>query len=194
MASGPISSWEIDGETVSDFIFLGLQNHWDGDSVQLSSVTQLCPTLCDPMNLSMPGLPVHHQLLCLCCALLTLCCACVNEWHALREASEEPCSAVPWLSHTVYARNLSGVYTDLPMSRGTQCLLREPTRNGQCVWTELSFLSQTFWSLWPLPNYLGIRSINLIYRIIDFQGTCDLYCHCVLLLRSQTWIGSQESA
>ena len=32
-------------------------------SVQLSSVTQLCPTLCDSMNCSMPGLPVHHQLL-----------------------------------------------------------------------------------------------------------------------------------
>ena len=31
-------------------------------SVQFSSVAQLCPTLCDPMNLSMPGLPVHHQL------------------------------------------------------------------------------------------------------------------------------------
>ena len=29
---------------------------------QFSSVTQLCPTLCDPMNHSMPGLPVHHQL------------------------------------------------------------------------------------------------------------------------------------
>ena len=27
MAHGPIASWEIDGETVSDFIFLGLQNH-----------------------------------------------------------------------------------------------------------------------------------------------------------------------
>ena len=32
------------------------------DSVQFSSVTQLCPTLCDPMNHSTPGLPVHHQL------------------------------------------------------------------------------------------------------------------------------------
>ena len=31
-------------------------------SVQFSSVTQSCPTLCDPMNGSMPGLPVHHQL------------------------------------------------------------------------------------------------------------------------------------
>ena len=32
-------------------------------SVQFSSVAQSCLTLCDPMNHSMPGLPVHHQLL-----------------------------------------------------------------------------------------------------------------------------------
>ena len=31
-------------------------------SVQFSSVTQSCPTLCDPMTCSTPGLPVHHQL------------------------------------------------------------------------------------------------------------------------------------
>ena len=31
-------------------------------SVQFSSVAQPCPTLCDPMNRSTPGLPVHHQL------------------------------------------------------------------------------------------------------------------------------------
>ena len=31
-------------------------------SDQIRSVAQSCPTLCDPMNHSMPGLPVHHQL------------------------------------------------------------------------------------------------------------------------------------
>ena len=31
-------------------------------SVQFSSVAQSCPTPCDPMNCSTPGLPVHHQL------------------------------------------------------------------------------------------------------------------------------------
>ena len=30
--------------------------------VQFSSVAQSCPTLCDPMNRSTPGIPVHHQL------------------------------------------------------------------------------------------------------------------------------------
>jgi len=31
-------------------------------SVQFNSVAQLCPALCDPINRSTPGLPVHHQL------------------------------------------------------------------------------------------------------------------------------------
>ena len=30
--------------------------------IQFSSVAQSCPTLCDPINRSTPGLPVHHQL------------------------------------------------------------------------------------------------------------------------------------
>ena len=83
MACGPITSWEIDGETVetvSDFMFWGSKITADGDCsheikrhlllgrkvttnlVQFSSVAQLCPILCDPMNASTPGLPVHHQL------------------------------------------------------------------------------------------------------------------------------------
>ena len=32
------------------------------ENVQFSSVAQSCSTLCDPMNCSMPGLPVYHQL------------------------------------------------------------------------------------------------------------------------------------
>ena len=39
-----------------------LYNNMNQLSVQFSSVAQSCPTLCDPMNRSTPGLPVHHQL------------------------------------------------------------------------------------------------------------------------------------
>ena len=35
---------------------------WECKMVQFSSVAQSCPSLCDPMNRSTPGLPVHHQL------------------------------------------------------------------------------------------------------------------------------------
>ena len=43
------------------FILCETQNKFY-HSVQFSSVAQLCPTLCDSMNRSTPGLPVHHQL------------------------------------------------------------------------------------------------------------------------------------
>ena len=67
-------------ETVTDFNFGGSKVTADGDCsheikrhlllerkvmtnlVQFSSVTLSCPTLCDPMDCSTPGLPLHHQL------------------------------------------------------------------------------------------------------------------------------------
>ena len=79
-ASGAITSWQIDGETVSEFIFGGSKITADAECsheikrclllgrkvmtnlAQFSSVAQSCPTLCDLMNCSTPGLPVHHQL------------------------------------------------------------------------------------------------------------------------------------
>ena len=84
MVFGSKTEWQTDGgkvETVRDFIFLGSKITADSDccheskrrlllgrktitnlSAQFSSVTQSCLTLCNPMNRSMPGLPVHHQL------------------------------------------------------------------------------------------------------------------------------------
>ena len=40
----------------------GLREGVDAPSAQFSSVAQSCPTLCNLMNRSTPGLPVHHQL------------------------------------------------------------------------------------------------------------------------------------
>ena len=47
------------GDTQQIAIEEWVQNY----KLQSSSVTQSCPTLCDPMDCSMPDLPVHHQLL-----------------------------------------------------------------------------------------------------------------------------------
>ena len=46
-----------------DIYFCFIENTKAFDCVQLSSVAQSCPTLCDPMNCSTPGLPVDHHLL-----------------------------------------------------------------------------------------------------------------------------------
>ena len=48
---------------VTQIISCGMHQGCTYKHVQFSSVAQSCPTLCDPMNRSTPGLPVHHQLL-----------------------------------------------------------------------------------------------------------------------------------
>ena len=44
------------------YYFLVSKRVFDTSSDQIRSVAHSCPTLCDPMNRSTPGLPVHHQL------------------------------------------------------------------------------------------------------------------------------------
>ena len=60
---------EVLGQTINHSSFsrpLFFRVEWKKAHIHeshFSSVTQSCPTLCDPMNCSTPGLPVHHQLL-----------------------------------------------------------------------------------------------------------------------------------
>ena len=49
-------------EVMAKLFPLSSTNNSYFSSVQFSSATQLCLTLCSPMNRSTPGLPVHHQL------------------------------------------------------------------------------------------------------------------------------------
>ena len=51
--------YDINSKFSSYNLFFLIMN---GCSDQIRSVAQSCPTLCDPMNRSTPGLPVHHQL------------------------------------------------------------------------------------------------------------------------------------
>ena len=68
MKLAPALPQPCDGVTsvfICPFILLFPQHYSPpehGLSVQFSSVAQSCLTLCDPMNRSTPGLPVHHQL------------------------------------------------------------------------------------------------------------------------------------
>ena len=52
--------WEESLERMDTCICMA---EFGGEAVKFSSVTQSCPTLCDPMDCSTPSLPVHHQLL-----------------------------------------------------------------------------------------------------------------------------------
>ena len=89
-------------------------------SVQFSSVTQSCPTLCDPMNRSSPGLPVHHQLpeftdthvhrvgdaihhLILCRPLLFL----PSIFHSIRVFSNESVLRIRWPKYWSFSFSIS---------------------------------------------------------------------------------------
>ena len=89
-------------------------------SVQFSSVVQLCPTLCDPMNHRTPGLPVHHQLLestqthvhcvgdaiqpsILCCPLLLL----PSIFPSIRVFSNESAIHIRWPKYWSFSFNIS---------------------------------------------------------------------------------------
>ena len=87
-------------------------------SLQFSSVDQSCPTLCDPMNRSMPGLPVHHQLpngpmsiesvmpsnhIILCCPLLFL----PSIFPSIRVFSNESTLHIRWPKYWSFSFNIS---------------------------------------------------------------------------------------
>ena len=87
---------------------------------QFSSIAQLCLTPCDPMNRSMPGLPVHHQLpelprlksiepvmpsnhLILCCPLLLL----PSIFSSIRVFSNESALLIRWPKYWSFSFNIS---------------------------------------------------------------------------------------
>ena len=89
-------------------------------SVQFSSVTQSRPTLCDPMNHSMPGLPIHHQLwsqpkpmsielvmpshhLILCCPFLLL----PSIFSSMRVFSNESALCIRWPKYWCFSFSTS---------------------------------------------------------------------------------------
>ena len=90
------------------------------NSAQFSSVAQLCLTLCDPMDCSTPGLPVHHQLpglvklmsiewvmsfnhLILCCPLLLL----PSIFPSIRVFSNKSALCIRWPKYWSFSFNIS---------------------------------------------------------------------------------------
>ena len=132
-------------------------------SVQFSSVTQSCPTLCDPMNHSMPGLPVHHQLpkstkpmsievvmpsnhLILCCPLLLL----PSIFPSIRVFSNESTLHMRWPKYWSFSSSIgpSNEYSGLISFR--------------MDWLDLLRIHGTLESS-PTPQFKSISSLMLSF-------------------------------
>ena len=147
--------------------------HWDhygisNWTVQFSSVTQSCPTLCNPVNRSMPGLPVHHQLseftqthvhraadaihhLILCCPLLLQ----PSIFPSIRICSNESALCIRWPKYWNFSFNISpsneysGLisfrmdWLDLLAVQGTlESLLQHHSSKASIFWCSAFFIVQ----------------------------------------------------
>ena len=136
-------------------------------SVQFSSVTQSCPTLCDPMNHRTPGLPVHHHSqsslklmsielmpsdhLIFCHPLLLL----PSIFPSIRVFSSESALHIKWPKYWSFSFSISpsneysglmsfGIdWFDLFAVQGTlKCLLQQHSLKASFLWSSASFMDQ----------------------------------------------------
>ena len=136
--------------------------------VQFSSVAQSCPTLCDPMDSSTPGLPVHHQLpkfiqthvhqsvmssnhLILCHPLLLL----PSIFPSIRICSNESVLCIRWPKYwsfsfsmspsNEYSRRISfriDWFDLLAVQRALKCLLQHHNSKASIFWCSAFFVVQ----------------------------------------------------
>ena len=131
---------------------------------QFSSVTQLCPTLCDPMDCSMPGFPVYHHLLelaqthvhqvgdtsnhlILCCPLALL----PSIFPRIRVLSKESALYISWPNYWIFSISPSSEYSglisfridwlDLLAVQGTlKSLLQHRSSKASIFWCSAFFM------------------------------------------------------
>ena len=145
--------------------------------IQFSSITQSCPTLCDPMGHSMPSLPVHHQFpglklmsielvmpsnhLLLCCTPLLL----PSIFPSTRVFSNESALLIRWPKYWSFSFNISlsnehsGLisfrtdWLDLLAVQGTlKSLLQHRSSKTSILWCSAFFIVQFSHHTWLLEK------------------------------------------
>ena len=103
-----------------------------------------------------PCSPSEHVF---CCTLLTLWCACVNEWHALHKQVWSPACNSVVTSHGLWQIPVGGLYRLSNAKRHPQLLWGTHQKWAKHVDWNLLF-SQTFWSLGPFQNSLELEVLT----------------------------------
>ena len=151
--------------------------------IQFSSVAQSCPTLCDPMNCSTPGLPVHHQLTCIESVMPTNHLILYRPvllpsiFPSIRVFSNESLLCMKWpkywsFSFSISASNeYSGLicfrtdWLDLLAVQGTlKCLLQHHSSKASILWPKgrREFLFKFFLSCLENRNFVSHHETSLL--------------------------------
>ena len=115
--------------------------------VQFSSVTQSCPTICDPMNHSTPGLPVHHQIL-----EFTHSCLLSRWCHPIISSSVVPSSSCPQSLPASGSFPMSQLFAWGGQSTGVSASASVPPMNTQ-DWSPLG------WTGWISLQFKGLSRV-----------------------------------
>ena len=129
---------------------------------QFSSATQLCPTLCDPMNRTTPGLPVHHQLL----EFTQNSCASSQWCHPAISSSVILFSSCPQSLPASGSFQMSQLFASGGQSTGVSASTSVPPMNTQ-DWSPLG------WTGWTSFQSKGLSRvfINTTVQKHQFFGT-----------------------
>ena len=161
--------------------------------VQFSSVAQLCPIICDPMDCSTPGLPVYHQLpefiqlisiesvmpsnhLILCHPLLLP----PSIFPSIRVFSNESVLHVRWPKYWSFSISPSSEYSGLISFRvhwlgllavqGTlKSLLQHHSSKASILWCSAFFISPTLTSIhdyWKNHSFVG-KAMSLVFNMLS---------------------------
>ena len=120
-----------------------------------SSVAQSCPTLCDPMNHSMPGLPVHHQLYAAAAVakLLQSCLTLCDPIDGSPPGSPDPgilqARTLEWVAISL---SNAGKWKVKVKSLSCVWLLATSWTAAHQVAPSMGFSRQEYWSELPLPS------------------------------------------
>ena len=128
------------------------------NSVQFSLVAQSCPTLCDPMNRSTPGLPVHHHL------------PEFTQTH-IHRVSDAIQPSHPLLSPSPPAPNPSQHQSLFQWLTLPEMFLNTPIKSGPILLFEIIFMSH-HWSLYKFSSFCHI----ITYYV------CHNYSHYLIFM------------
>ena len=131
-------------------------------NLQFSSVTQLCPTLCDPMNHNTPGLPVHHHLL-----EFTQTCPSSRWCHSAISCSGVPFSSCPQSLPASESFPMSQLFAWGGQSTGVSALASFLPKNTQS-WSPLE------WTGWI--SLLKLMSIESVMPSITSSSVVPFSC------------------
>ena len=148
---------------------------------KFSSVTQSCPTFCDPMNHNTPGLPVHHQLLESTQTHVHLVDDAIQPSHPLSSPS------APALNLSQHQVGMSQLFASGGQSIGVSASTSVLPMNTQ-DWSPLEWTGWIFWQSKGLSRVFSNTTVEKHQFFSNEVKRGNICCCKISEVRNRSWI------